>query len=117
MATTTTSTPATRDPTTDEALALFKAIEEKFPARALGDDKWYLLAVSLIHPFPLPQSTPPRTNPPLTNVCVKNVACSHSQRRPIQLRALPLQTPDCAARVPKCRGETEAAAAHARGTV
>lgn len=48
MATTTTSTPATRDPTTDEALALFKAIEEKFPARALGDDKWYLLALAAI---------------------------------------------------------------------
>ncbi|EUC49369.1 hypothetical protein COCMIDRAFT_33218 [Bipolaris oryzae ATCC 44560] len=49
MATTTTaSTPASRDPTADEALALFKGIEEKFPAKTLGDDKWYLLALSVI---------------------------------------------------------------------
>lgn len=59
MATTNASTPVPRDPTADEALALFKAIEEKFPAKTLGDDKWYLLAVSLIHTLTLPQSTYP----------------------------------------------------------
>jgi hypothetical protein len=38
--------PVPRDPTEDEALTLFKAIEEKFPSKTLGDDKWYVLAVS-----------------------------------------------------------------------
>jgi hypothetical protein len=38
--------PIPRDPTDDEALALFRAIEEKFPSKTLGDDKWYILAVS-----------------------------------------------------------------------
>jgi hypothetical protein len=33
------------DPTEDDALALFKAVEEKFPSKSLGDDKWYVLAV------------------------------------------------------------------------
>jgi len=37
--------PIPRDPTDDEALALFKAIEEKFPSQSLGDDKWYVLLV------------------------------------------------------------------------
>jgi hypothetical protein len=35
-----------QDPTEDEALALFKAIEEKFPSESLGKDKWYLVLVS-----------------------------------------------------------------------
>lgn len=39
--------PIPRDPTDDEALALFKAIEEKFPSQTLGDDKWYVLLVSI----------------------------------------------------------------------
>ena len=37
--------PIPRDPTDDEALALFKAIEEKFPSQTLGEDKWYVLLV------------------------------------------------------------------------
>jgi hypothetical protein len=37
--------PIPRDPTNDDALALFKAIEAKFPSRTLGDDKWYVLLV------------------------------------------------------------------------
>jgi hypothetical protein len=37
--------PILRDPTEDEALALFKAVEEKFPSKSLGDDKWYVLTV------------------------------------------------------------------------
>lgn len=37
--------PVPRDPTEDEALALFKAIEERFPSKSLGDDKWYILTV------------------------------------------------------------------------
>ncbi|PSN67641.1 hypothetical protein BS50DRAFT_675710 [Corynespora cassiicola Philippines] len=32
-----------RDPTDDEALALFKTIEAKFPSKTLGNDKWYIL--------------------------------------------------------------------------
>jgi hypothetical protein len=35
--------PIPRDPTEDEALVLFKAVEEKFPSESLGDDKWYIL--------------------------------------------------------------------------
>ncbi|KNG48505.1 hypothetical protein DDE82_002046 [Stemphylium lycopersici] len=35
--------PIPRDRTDDEALALFKAIEEKFPSQTLGEDKWYVL--------------------------------------------------------------------------
>jgi hypothetical protein len=37
--------PIPRDPTEEEALALFKAVEEKFPSKSLGDDKWYILTV------------------------------------------------------------------------
>lgn len=33
------------DPTSEEALALFEAVEEKFPSNTLGDDKWYILTV------------------------------------------------------------------------
>jgi hypothetical protein len=39
-----------RDPTDDEAFALFKAVEEKFPSKSLGDDKWYVLAVRKMAP-------------------------------------------------------------------
>ncbi|KAI4700250.1 hypothetical protein J4E81_004288 [Alternaria sp. BMP 2799] len=42
----TTTIPIPRDPTDDEALALFKAIEEKFPSQSLGDDKWYVLLLA-----------------------------------------------------------------------
>lgn len=38
--------PIPRDPTEEEALALFKAIEDKFPSKTLGDEKWYILTVS-----------------------------------------------------------------------
>ena len=41
----TSTIPIPCDPTDDEALALFKAIEEKFPSQSLGDDKWYVLLV------------------------------------------------------------------------
>ncbi|KAI4665947.1 uncharacterized protein J4E78_003412 [Alternaria triticimaculans] len=42
----TSTIPIPRDPTDDEALALFKAIEEKFPSQSLGDDKWYVLLLA-----------------------------------------------------------------------
>ncbi|KAF2450034.1 hypothetical protein P171DRAFT_507903 [Karstenula rhodostoma CBS 690.94] len=32
-----------RDPTEEEALALFKAVEKKFPSKTVGDDKWFVL--------------------------------------------------------------------------
>lgn len=38
--------PVPRDPTEEEALTLFKALEEKFPSKTLGEDKWYVLTVS-----------------------------------------------------------------------
>lgn len=34
-------------PSADKKTALFQAIEEKFPSRSLGDDRWYLVAVAL----------------------------------------------------------------------
>jgi hypothetical protein len=34
-----------QDPTEQEALALFKAVEQKFPSQTVGDDKWYVLTV------------------------------------------------------------------------
>ena len=34
-----------RDPTPEEALALFKDVEDHFPSKTLGDDKWYVLTV------------------------------------------------------------------------
>lgn len=37
--------PIPRDPTENEALALFAALEEKFPSKSLGSNKWYILAV------------------------------------------------------------------------
>jgi hypothetical protein len=44
---TTNEIPIPRDPTEDEALALFKAVEERFPAKTLGDNKWYVLLVCI----------------------------------------------------------------------
>ncbi|KAL5116426.1 hypothetical protein ACEQ8H_005662 [Pleosporales sp. CAS-2024a] len=35
--------PVPRDPTEEEALALFQAVEDQFPSQSLGHDKWYLL--------------------------------------------------------------------------
>jgi hypothetical protein len=40
--------PIPRDPTEDEALALLKAVEELFPSKSLGENKWYILTVSYI---------------------------------------------------------------------
>ncbi|KAL1797629.1 hypothetical protein ACET3X_004235 [Alternaria dauci] len=40
--------PIPRDPTDGEALALFKAVEERFPSRSLGADKWYVLLLASI---------------------------------------------------------------------
>lgn len=36
----------TREPTEEEAITLFEAIEKTFPHGTLGDDKWYLVTVS-----------------------------------------------------------------------
>lgn len=38
--------PIPRDPTDDDALAMFKAVEELFPSESLGENKWYILTVS-----------------------------------------------------------------------
>ena len=35
-----------QEPTKEDAVALFEAIETKFPSGTLGDDKWYLVTVS-----------------------------------------------------------------------
>ena len=36
------------EPTADQAVDLFQAIEKKFPHASLGEDKWYLVAVSAL---------------------------------------------------------------------
>ncbi|KAF3008513.1 hypothetical protein E8E13_005779 [Curvularia kusanoi] len=43
-----TSLPIPRDPTDEGALALFKAVEELFPSKTLGKDKWYILTLAAI---------------------------------------------------------------------
>jgi hypothetical protein len=35
-------------PSTEEAIALFEAVERKFPHKTVGDDKWYLVVVSSV---------------------------------------------------------------------
>jgi len=35
-------------PTKEDAVALFQSIEQKFPHRTLGDDKWYLVTLSAL---------------------------------------------------------------------
>jgi hypothetical protein len=35
-----------QEPTSEDAIALFKEIEQIFPHKTLGDDKWYLVAVN-----------------------------------------------------------------------
>lgn len=42
------STMAHTKPSPEETLNLFKDIEESFPSANLGEDKWYILAVSLL---------------------------------------------------------------------
>ncbi|KAK4901859.1 hypothetical protein LTR27_001633 [Elasticomyces elasticus] len=39
---------ASTNPSTEEALQLFKDIEQHFPTKALGDDRWYILVISAI---------------------------------------------------------------------
>ncbi|KAJ4993738.1 hypothetical protein SVAN01_00792 [Stagonosporopsis vannaccii] len=38
--------PTLRDPTDDEALALFQAVESLFPSKTLGYDRWYILTLA-----------------------------------------------------------------------
>ncbi|KAJ4374579.1 hypothetical protein N0V86_007448 [Didymella sp. IMI 355093] len=39
-------TPIPCDPTDDDALAMFEAVEALFPSTSLGDDKWYILTLA-----------------------------------------------------------------------
>lgn len=36
------------NPTKEETIALFNSIEQHFPAKTLGDDKWYILAIAAV---------------------------------------------------------------------
>jgi hypothetical protein len=38
------------DPTPQDAVLLFEALEKKFPAATLGHENWYLIAVSIMAP-------------------------------------------------------------------
>ncbi|KAH9861327.1 hypothetical protein IAQ61_011064 [Plenodomus lingam] len=40
--------PIPRDPTKEEAHALFNEVEEKFPSSTLGDGKWYILTLAAL---------------------------------------------------------------------
>lgn len=60
------------DPTAEQAIELFKALEAKFPSATLGNDRWYLVAVrqsihltnpSIPSPYPAFQPTD-HTQPP-----------------------------------------------------
>lgn len=33
------------EPVDEEAFTLFRAVEEKFPSKSLGSDKWYIVLV------------------------------------------------------------------------
>jgi hypothetical protein len=35
-----------QEPTKEDSIALFEAIQKRFPSKALGGDKWYLVTVS-----------------------------------------------------------------------
>ncbi|KAI9729618.1 MAG: hypothetical protein M1818_008465 [Claussenomyces sp. TS43310] len=37
-----------KDPTAEDAIALFTELEKKFPSASLGDDKWYLVALAAL---------------------------------------------------------------------
>ncbi len=37
------------EPTKEDAVALFEAIEQRFPHKAIGDDIWYMVVVSWQH--------------------------------------------------------------------
>lgn len=81
--------PIPRDPTEDEALALFKAIEEKFPSKSLGDDKWYVLTVRntihspdihlRVHSMPLWSA---EDNPALHPYCTKSSSSDLNTQHP-----------------------------------
>jgi hypothetical protein len=68
--------PIPRDPTDDEALALFRAIEEKFPSKTLGDDKWYILAVSNLYGLKLQTLTTCSMQPWLVAANLDSRHCS-----------------------------------------
>ncbi|KAK3170262.1 hypothetical protein OEA41_009649 [Lepraria neglecta] len=36
------------DPTAEEAITLFQELEKKFPSQTLGEDRWYLIAISAL---------------------------------------------------------------------
>ena len=38
---------SSKEPTAEEATALFEKLEQKFPSKTLSEERWYLVAVSL----------------------------------------------------------------------
>lgn len=70
--------PIPRDPTEDEAIALFTAVQELFPSKTLGTEKWYLLTV--------------RSNRVLLHQALTlRSACSHCRRWPTRICTSPVQ--------------------------
>lgn len=60
-----------REPTPEEAIILFKAIEERFPHKTVGDDKWYLVTVCTVTRQSLPTNnsrSPPCSLPSPTKL-------------------------------------------------
>lgn len=54
----------TDDPTAEQATKLFQDLEQKFPSKNLGEERWYLIAVRLSHP-PINPSPGSNSLPPL----------------------------------------------------
>lgn len=36
------------EPSAEDAMSLFKAIEQQFPSKTVGDDKWFLITMSYL---------------------------------------------------------------------
>ena len=89
---TTENIPIPRDPTDDEALALFKAVEDLFPSQTLEDDKGYILTVSLYMSYLF--------------YALILLACGHRGWRPAWVRTSALQRAHQAAGVYKSKTAT-----------
>lgn len=85
----------TSEPTSEQATALFEELEQGFPSKSLGEDRWYLVAVNTLHPI-LSTSFPSLHNAILV---LHSLANSHHsdlrphRRRAARIRRSPLQTP------------------------
>ena len=64
------------EPTARQATALFESLEQKFPSKTLGEDRWYLIAVQLPA---YPPSKMSRKIPSWTLLLIDHSRSPHSQ--------------------------------------